>query len=514
VVVSEGPPVRFRLAAWNYATLAAFTVTTMLLGLVITPPLVRLLGDERYGASRMVVDYQGYLALLELGLGGALAPLLASAAARGDDHALRATLAAGLRAYLGVALAIVAAGLLLLPWAPRLVPVATALRGDLRGAWVAVALSYGLIVLSPLRSLLEADQRGYRVNLILTGQAVLTAVASLGLASRGWGITGQATALLLGNLAGGLLLAFDGFRRQPGALQAAFREPSDPKARAALWRLGGPSLALNLCGRVSLLTDYIVVGLILGPEAVTPLFLTQRLPALVQPQLLGIGNAAWAGLAQIHSRGELDLFRRRLLEVTALIAVLGAAALGPIVAYNHHFYKLWMSHETYLAGVAPVAAANALLLGLFSFWCWCVVGTGRVRQAVAPTAASAAVNLCASIALTWYLGAIGPLLGTLVAHLTVSLWALPALLRKLFGVEPLALLIAAGRPLAWGVPYAAGLWWLAHAHTPAGWPGLIAEMGVAALGFLGLAWLVVLSPEERIVWRERLGSLLGWHRNA
>lgn len=508
MVVSEGPPARFRLAAWNYATLATFTATTILLGLFITPPLVRLLGDERYGASRMVVDYQGYLALLELGLGGALAPLLASAAARGDDRALRATLAAGLRAYMGVALAIVALGLLLLPWAPRLVPVAPGLRGDLRGAWVAVALSYGLIVLSPLRAFLEADQRGYRVNLILTGQAIVTAVVSLGLAARGWGITGQATALLLGNLAGGLLLALDGLRRQPGALAAAVREPSDPEARASLRRLGGPSLVLNLCGRVSLLTDYIVVGLILGPEAVTPLFLTQRLAALVQPQLLGIGNAAWAGLAQIHARGELDLFRRRLLEVTSLIAVLGAAALGPIVAYNHHFYKLWMPREPYLAGVAPVAAANALLLGLVSFWSWCIVGAGRARQAVAPTAASAVVNLYASVALTGYLGAIGPLLGTLIAHLAVNLWALPVLLRKLFDVDPLALLLAAGRPLAWGVPYAAGLWWLARVHTPPGWPGLVAEMGLAALGFLGLAWRVVLSPDERTVWKERLG----WRR--
>ena len=94
---------RTRLAAWNYATALLFTATTAVTGLAVTPAVVRWLGDERYGACRMIADYFGYLALLELGLGGALGPLLARAAGRGDEDALRGTFAAGLRTYAAVA---------------------------------------------------------------------------------------------------------------------------------------------------------------------------------------------------------------------------------------------------------------------------------------------------------------------------------------------------------------------------------------------------------------------------
>jgi hypothetical protein len=59
----------------------------------------------------------------------------------------------------------------------------------------------------------------------------------------------------------------------------------------------------------------------------------------------------------------------------------------------------------------------------------------------------------------------------------------------------------------WGVPYALGLWWITHVHQPWGWPGLIAEMSLAALGFLVLSGAAILSPTDRALWRLRLLGL-------
>ncbi|MEO6809238.1 MAG: hypothetical protein ABI353_09030 [Isosphaeraceae bacterium] len=503
-------PNRTRLAAWNVATLLVFTAVTTVTGLAATPWIVHWLNEERYGAAKLIGDYGGYLALLELGLGGALSPLLARAAGQGDERTLQGTIAAGVRLYLGVAVLIVTVGLLLGTVVGRLVPVSSAFVGDLRLAWFIAVSGFALLVLSPFRALTEARQWGYRVNLLLTAQAVLIAALSLLWAWRGWGITGQVLALLVGNTIVSLVLARDGARHHPGLLRTTLTVRPAPETWRALWRLSPPTLAINLCGRIGLLTDYIVVSQILGVAPITTLFLTQRLAVLAQAQLQGIGGAAWAGLAELHARGELGTFRRRLIELTNMVAILGVAMLGPIVAYNRHFFVLWVPSQSYGGDVVVlVAAANALLLGLSSLWNWCFVGTGQVRLVLPLIAAGSVVNLAASVSLTWWLRSMsGPLLGTTLAALVVNLWAMPLLLRQTFGVSLRALASAVATPLAWGTLYTAGLWWLAHIHRPRGWLGLAAETGLAVLGFLALAWFILLNSTDRNLWRQRLTGLL------
>jgi hypothetical protein len=56
------------------------------------------------------------------------------------------------------------------------------------------------------------------------------------------------------------------------------------------------------------------------------------------------------------------------------------------------------------------------------------------------------------------------------------------------------------------MPYAVALWWIAHSHRVWGWFGLAAEAGGAALAFLVLGGLVILSPAERALWRVRLAN--------
>jgi O-antigen/teichoic acid export membrane protein len=509
---------RTRQATWNYLSTLLYTAVTLVVGLAATPRLVRWLTPARFGAARVLTEWGGSLALLELGLGGAMQPLLARALGRGDEPALRRAVAAGVRAYLRATVLAVAVGLVLAPVIDRLAlrPEDRAIAGlvaDLRRAWLVGLIGLLPLALAPFKALVDARQRGYWINLLLTAQGLLIAALALGLARAGWGVTGQALAVALGVLPAPVVLAWAGARRHPGLLAAAVAAAPDPAARRALRALSVPTLLVTLGGRLGLLTDYILVGRLVGLEASAALFVTQRLAVLFQAQLQGLGGACWAGLAELHARRPRAVFNRRLVELTRLVAVLGVAGLGPIVAYNRHFVDLWMGAPPGRAGyggdaVIAAAAANAWLLAVVSLWGWCFTGTGQIRRLVAPTVVGAAVNLAASIALTRRLGLLGPLLGTTVALLAVHLWWVPLRLRRAFGtpLRPLAWALAA--PLAAGLPYGLGLWWLAHAHRPAGWPGLAAEMAAAALGFLALSALpVLLDPAGRALWRVRLAGL-------
>ena len=162
--------------------------------------------------------------------------------------------------------------------------------------------------------------------------------------------------------------------------------------------------------------------------------------------------------------------------------------------------------------VIVLAAINALLFAEQSLWAWCFSATGKIGRAVPAAVLGAIVNATVSYFMTRHLGLIGPLIGSTVGFVTVGLWALPWLLRRTFGTPPAAFLRAAAVPFAVGGVAACGLRMLTLNHEPATWLGLVAAMSPSSRRWRwpppGAA-LVLLTSEDRTLWRQRLGALRG-----
>jgi O-antigen/teichoic acid export membrane protein len=533
--MTEPAPSRSRNAALNFATSLAFTGITLLGAIVSSRLIVRWVGTGRFGAYRTLTEWFGYLALLELGLGGAVGPLLSRALSSGDRPAIRATLSAAIRAYLRVTLVAVGVGLALVAVLPRIIPVPPSARADqamlgalgrLVGGPVPIPLSivpdlrlagllsmvgFLMLPLIPLRSLAEADQRGYQVNLLLIGQFVVITATSLVLCGflPPWGISGQAASAALGAVLLNFGLARATMPKLPGTPGEILATRPEAAVWRGIWALSWPTLVLQFSGRINLQTDSIVLSRMVGVDAVTILYFSSRLPQMAQQQLANVGSACWAGLADLHHRGEHETFRRRLLELFQLVTVLGLASVGPIFAYSPHFLALWVGPG--LDGgdlVAGAAAAVALIVPLVSLAGWCISGTGRVRMLTVPAMISAAINLASSVALAYLVGVAGPLLGTVATMLSFGLWYNARLLHRVFDVPYGGLARSVVVPLAWGLPYTAALWWVARSQPTLGWLGLAAQMGAGAVGSLAIAGAFVLSTDERAAWRHRIGSFL------
>jgi O-antigen/teichoic acid export membrane protein len=359
---------------------------------------------------------------------------------------------------------------------------------------------------------IEARQLGYVVTLLLTLQSLITTAVALMLAWAGWGITGQSVAMLAGSLVLNLGLGVVVRLSHPGLIRAALTAPADATTRRAVWGLSLPTFLIHLSGRVSYLTDELVVGTILDVRRVNSLYGTQRLAILGQTVLQAVGNAVWAGLAELHARGDRTTFNRRLVELSRLVGVLCAVGMGPVVAYNRAFVARWLGHDsvkfTYGGdAVIVLTAINVYFLAQMSLWIWCFSGTGRVRRVVPIALVGALLNLLASVLLTRWLGLVGPLLGTTIAVLPVVLWALPARLHRDFGTPRGLLMGAVAGPFLWGVVSALGLWFVARWHAPTTLAGLALGMGLSALVSLAFSVAVLLTPEEREQWRNRVHDL-------
>lgn len=488
------------------AGVALGTIVSAAVSLIVTPHLVAALGAGRFGAFRVISDWLSYLALIEWGIGGAVSATLAAALGRGDSDRVYRTMASALRIFAVIAGMMAVAGLVLMVAVPRSTDWGAVTRGEVA---IAIAVALIPIVWSPasvFRALADAEHQSYLVQCLIASQAVLTALLSLAAAHLNAGLAGQSAALVLGQAPSAVILTVRALRRWP----RLFATKADPEMRAELWKLNLQGLAMSANTRLSTYSDNIILGWAAGPAAVATLFLTQRFVTLVQGQLQGVGISTWAGFAELHARGEHEAFSARLVELTAMVSGFGAAILVPLAAYNGWLIEIWAGKDKYAGdAVSVLACAAAWLLAITGVWLWPIHGTANIGRWLPFAAASTAVNVGVSVAGAKMWGAPGPLAGTVVAVLAVQSWALPRMLRELFGVPMRALARAVTEPFIWAVPLGVALWAATQSREMPGLGTVALELGVSLFAGVALFWSVSLPPPMRLHWRSRFALVLG-----
>jgi O-antigen/teichoic acid export membrane protein len=492
----------------NFGSLIAFQLLTIGIGMISTPLLLEWLGDDRYGAFRAASDWGNYINLLELGLSGSLISLLAKAVSAGDRKHTYHTLIAGIKAYLKITILFILAGIGLGIFITKLVPVTGAISSDLQaGYWIGM-LGILMLPLSPFRLLAEASQRSYFANLFLGIQSVVITSISLFLAWSKWGITGQYVALILGGIIFHVIMCWDGIRLYP-SLWSFWQDRIEQRSiERQMWQLNKSTFILRISNQLSLFTDNIIIAYVMSPAMVIPFFITQKLTNLIQYQIQGVGHSSWATLAELYTQGKQEEFNDLTIKLTRVVTLMGSTLMIPIVGYNHYFIQLWVGTNRFGGDVLTIlSACNGILLGILSLWIWLFTGTGMQSKVVRLNVVATIVNFTLSLICTHVFGIVGPLMGTFISSVVVSIWRLPLIMRTVFNISLDRLLAAAIKPLIVGIPYTGLIWWIANNHVPWGWPGLAFEMGLTIIVYIVLAWLLVLNKLEREDWKNRIVKL-------
>ncbi|WP_442506631.1 lipopolysaccharide biosynthesis protein [Novipirellula sp. SH528] len=496
---------RVTRAIASLASSSVFALITIAIGFIATPLLLHYLGDERFGALRTLSDWSAFLLLFDLGLGGALAACVSRAVCGGPSEVAE-VIEAGAVSYRRVAISVTIGALVIAIAAPWIIPVSDDLTAELRLA-AAIGITAGLVTpFGVFRAALEAMQRSYVVNFALTAQSMVVVIGGVVLAANGAGLPGVALATAAGGIvyASWLLLAAKSIDSK---LVASFVHPHPTLERKAdLKLLGRPTLLSRLSGMIALQTDTIIIAIMLGTSEVAAFFVTIRLVQLGTGQLQSIGSASWAGLAQMHHDGDAVGLKARVLELTRLTVTGGVALLGTIVVFNAYFVSLWVGFERFQGNaITLLAGINGLLLAVVSLWTWLFGGVGKVGLVAPVSILSAGVNIIVSCTATWKYGAIGPLLGTLVALLTVQTLWLPRLLSREFGFRQRDLAAAVLLPFAIAiVPIVIAKWILLVTDHAPNWPMLVIEMGGLFVACLSVGWVFAITESDRALWRTRM----------
>jgi O-antigen/teichoic acid export membrane protein len=485
------------------------TVLTVLVGLVATPLLLSWLGSERFGLVRLL---EAILALLGVGwacLGTALGAGLVPRLAQGNQQQVRQWVAAAQWLAVGIGLVVLVLAALLTAFGSLWHPASPHVQREWQTAfWVLLA---GAVLLAPwqlARTVFEADQRGARVSTVLTVSSLLTTAVALLLAFLGWGLPGQALAMLGGSTLTALWL--NAWVRRTYA-PWHWITPTRQDLSTLLDHFSRLVLA-GLCGTFAVRCEVLAVQILHSPEEVTRYHLTQRLYALGQGQLLMLGTALWAPLTDLYVRQHQALFQQRLRQAVAVLAALGCAGGVAALGYTDHFLRLWgVGVEQFLGRAAAAAFAGGLpLAALHSLFGWMVTTTGHPRYNLVVASAFALTALVGCFGLGQLGGPAGVALGMTGAYAVSLLGSLLFLHHlRIFplqrGLWPLLRAVLLGVPLAWLS------WKTGQSHTPYGWIGLLAEMTGWFAAYL-LLWLLTAPAAERHLWQETLDRFLPWRR--
>lgn len=475
---------------------------TLVCGFFLMPYVIDVLGDQQYGTWVLINSIAAYSGVLYLGFGETISRYVATYEAenRPDRVNKVVTLVLAVYGVMGTLGMLIAGGLAwFAPW---------------MGIWSADELLQVRIVILILGLNFTVGLCGSVFGGVLVGLRRFDLERGVGLISdfirltlifvflsERWGIVTIAAIYLFITCVEQVLFFWLAFRIYPPlAIRPAFLKWSVFRECS-----GFSSMALtsNIAHSLINTTDSVVIGFMLGAEAIVPYYIALRLTQFIRQPIDKIAHicmpTAGALAVETESRRLLNFLVTALGMVFLLIGgmFIGAWFFGGdlIHAWMHHGYPITHRILCILLGaqliVLPCGILRAFLLG-----------TGRVKVPGLLYLVETVFNLGLSVLLCHWYGIIGVAWGTVIPAVIFELGLLLLYALKALGLSFRRLWTEAVLPQL--PPLAAYSWYAAQqpwSHT--GWPALIGiTLGGGAV--LGSTWLGV---RYYVSWLERADDL-------
>ena len=391
-------------------------LAVILLGLWLTPFVLRRVGQHEYGLWLVAGQLLGYLALLDLGVLAILPREVAALSGQANKAKAStdiATLLARVRSImrrwqlpgLSVACALV---WWLLPsdWS------------DLRAPLIPIFIVF--IVLYPMRILLAALQGVQEMPYLAAAQLagwLLGTASTITLIVMGAGLYSLVVGWIVTTAVPAGAAWWRAERHWPRALPSTPHGPASEIFKSSLWLSVGQVAQVLLAG-----SDVLLVGRLLGAAAVVPYACTGKLVTVFanHPHLLM--HVAQPALAEMRTSESRERLERVATALTQAMLLMSGALVVVILPVNHAFVTWWVGGSQYggwsltLAFAAMMVLRHLSVAIIYTLFCF-----GYERQISLTSLADGLVTVVVTTILIWLWGPVGAPLGSIVGVLTVSL---------------------------------------------------------------------------------------------
>jgi O-antigen/teichoic acid export membrane protein len=432
---------RDRILVAGFASGIAGRLITPAFGALAVAAATRALGDSRYGVVATIGSLAGLMIFTDLGVGNAFMTRLAKAHAEDDGPERQAVVSSAWFFLLGAGAVVLLLGVaasLVLPWpallgAPQLPP------SGLRLAVFAVFVVFAVGMPATMgQRVMMSLQRGAAANVWAVAAAILTP----GAVALAWILHAPLWAFVLATVGVPVAVAVV----QTGwVLTRTYPELRPTRVHAgsttmrSLVRVGGLYLTLNFATAVAFQTDSVIVAGVQGAAAAGVYAIASRLFRMVSG--LGVigSEQLWTVATAALATGDIDWLRSRMLRVVSLSTAAIGLICAVLVLVGRPFISLWAGGDL----VPPLslliwAAVLTVYMTAMTQVIFLLNAADVVRPQVVMALTMAAANITLSIYLTHRFGVIGPVVGSLVAH--VCCYGVPALIiaRRILRPQPVS----------------------------------------------------------------------------
>jgi O-antigen/teichoic acid export membrane protein len=255
-------------------------------------------------------------------------------------------------------------------------------------------------------------------------------------------------------------------------------------------------------------TDLLIVGRVLGPEAVVPYFCTAKVLTVLanQPQMLA--QTAQPALSELRTSADPTRLREVCAALTQAILVLSGGVVSLVFLVNQGFITWWVGASQYGGFWLTVVMAGGMLLRHWNMTAvYSLFALGHDKRITITALLDGALTVVVSVLLTRAYGLLGAALGTVAGVLLVGL---PRNLTLLGSETATSVWHLAGQLWPWAWRFAvvgSAAMAVAAVWVPATLPALIAASSLCGAAYLGLMWPLALQEPLGQYVRPRLLAL-------
>ncbi len=381
-----------RLLARNLFWNGAGTLFDAAVALIISPILIKGLGDTPYGIWILIGSLSSYFGLLDIGVRGSVGRFIAFHRGAGDRAAVNATIstAMALCCISALIVMVVSVGLQFIFFHFFEVPPSLAVETRL-ALWL---ICFNLALTFPLSlfdGVLWASGRFDLLNAIDIPAMFARALLSYFVVTRGHGLVGLAILTISLTVVVGLVKAAVGFRVDP-EIRIRFSAVNLATART-LFGYGAMNLVITIARLTRLQMTTMMIGSMMSVARVTLFSIARRLVDFSERVIVS-GSGTLTPLATtIHSQGESDRQQVLLTQGGKFTAAFSFFALGFLAILGRPFVVLWMGPRFADAGDLLLILAVGEVLPLSQ------ITTGNIMLAMAKLRLIAVLQISEVLAL-------------------------------------------------------------------------------------------------------------------
>jgi O-antigen/teichoic acid export membrane protein len=403
-----------------------------LIGFVVSPFIVKGLGNTLYGVYQVVLELAGYANMADTQSTQVLKWTLAKKRSVSNEEELKSEITTGLVIVLLILPIILVAGGIISWFAPTITNVPSEFEDVVRIASFVVIVA---IIIDKVTGFFESILRGMNLGFkgmgVRTFLIVLSGLSKIAVIYFGFGLIGLTVLQVLIAL---LTCAIFYLLVKRNIPWFGFGK-TDKNKVLSYTKLSGWFMATKISGMALFHSEKILLSFLVGPELVTIYVLTLFTSSTLKGLLDSVISGVVPGVGSFFGNGEFEKIKLSHQLINSLIWWLSFGVGVSIILFNEQFLQLWVGGEKYAGNIENFLIILIAVQYVFFFTTGNFINvTLDLKTKVYITGMSAIVSIAFTFLLVGYFGfgILGLCISILVGRLLMTI-GLPMILSQKIG---------------------------------------------------------------------------------